>query len=156
MGQWISKSISIISPPPPHRNMDKGLYQLLSSTRFDPFLATLSWNNDLDGPCSFFLLPYHFDRLASAAKAHKWDHAASILSYSHLKSACLDTIISEQRLRQNGSGAFRVNIYLIHIPSGQIQFLVIDPNYALTRWSNRRDCNPYGGNLHCRSDFTVH
>ena len=141
--------------------MDKGLYQLLSCTRFDPFLATLSWNNDHDGPCSFFLLPYHFDRLASAAKAHKWNHAASsILSYGHLKSACWDTIISEQqRLRQNGSSAFRVNIYLIYlyIPSGQMQFWsYIDPNYAFTRWSNRRHCNPFGRKLHCRSDFTVH
>ena len=93
-------------------------YQLLTSTRYDPFLATLSWNNDHDGPCPFFLLPYHFDRLISAAKTHKWDDttsttSASLLSYDYLKSICLDAISKEQQ--QNGSSssstaAFRVNL----------------------------------------------
>ena len=96
-------------------SLDKGqehfFYELLTSTRYDPFLATLSWNNDYDGPCSFFLLPYHFDRLTSAAKTHNWDHA-TILSYDYLKSTCLDAISKEQQ--KNGSDssstAFRVNL----------------------------------------------
>ena len=89
-------------------SMEKGQersYQLFSSTRFDPFLATLSWNDDHDGPCSFFLLPYHFDRLVSAARTHKWDHLTSVLSYDYLKSACLDAI-SEQN---SSPTAFKVN-----------------------------------------------
>lgn len=81
-------------------------YQLLTSTRYDPFLATLSWNNDHNGPCSFFLLPYHFDRLTSAAKTHKWDH--TMLSYDYLKSTCLDAISKE---RQQNGAAFRVNVF---------------------------------------------
>jgi hypothetical protein len=90
------------------RQGQEQFYQLISSTRFDPFLATLSWNNGHDGPCSFFLLPYHFDRLASAAKTHKWDHT---LSYDYLKSTCLDVVSKEQQRLPNGSSsAFRVNL----------------------------------------------
>ena len=87
-------------------------YQLLTSTRYDPFLATLSWNNDHDGPSSFFLLPFHFDRLISAAKIHKWDHTTSILSYDHLKSTCLDAISKERQQNSSSSStaAFRVNL----------------------------------------------
>ena len=87
-------------------------YQLLTSTRYDPFLATLSWNNDHDGPSSFFLLPYHFDRLISAAKIHKWDHTTSILSYDLLKSTCLDAISKERQQNSSSSStaAFRVNL----------------------------------------------
>ena len=98
-------------------SLDKGqqeqsFYKLLSSTRYDPFLATLSWNNDYDGPCSFFLLPYHFDCLTSAAKTHKWDHATSTFSYDYLKSTCLDAISKEQQqnVSDSSSTAFRVNL----------------------------------------------
>ena len=102
-----------------HQEQEQISYQLLTSTRYDPFLATLSWNNDHDGPSSFFLLPYHFDRLISAAKIHKWDHTTSILSYDHLKSTCLDAISKERQ--QNGSSssaaAFRVNksLFIFHL-----------------------------------------
>lgn len=87
-------------------------YQLLTSTRYDPFLATLSWNNDHDGPSSFFLLPFHFDRLISAAKIHKWDDTTSILSYDLLKSTCLDAISKERQQNSSSSStaAFRVNL----------------------------------------------
>ncbi|KAF8808144.1 hypothetical protein BYT27DRAFT_7139956 [Phlegmacium glaucopus] len=82
------------------------MYQLISSTRFDPFLATLGWNNDHDMPSPFFLLPYHFDRLVSAARTHNWDHATT--SYDYLKSACSNAIAD-----QNGSSsAFRIRILL--------------------------------------------
>ena len=96
-------------------SLEKGqeqIYQLLTSTRYDPFLATLSWNNDHDGPCPFFLLPYHFDRLTCAAKTHKWNHTTSILSsYDYLKSICLDAISKEQQQQQqcSSSTTFRVN-----------------------------------------------
>ena len=156
-------------------SLDKGqqqeqfYYKLLTSTRYDPFLATLSWNNDHNGPCSFFLLPYHFDRLTSAAKTHKWDHIT--FSYDYLKSTCLDAISKEQQ--QNGSSssiAFRVNlftisfIYYLHFSTahafcfffGIIFFKNnIDSDYTFTRWSNRRVCNSFDNNFHVRSHFTI-
>ena len=135
-------------------------YQLLTSTRYDPFLATLSWNNDHDGPCSFFLLPYHFDRLTSAAKTHKWDHTA-MFSYDSLKSTCLDAISKEQQQNKDSSNtAFRVNLYHISPVSlffllVQVIFATIDSNYIFTRWSNRRDCKPFNNILHIRSHFAI-
>jgi len=96
-----------------HGQEQPEFYQLLTSTRYDPFLATLSWNNDHDGPCSFFLLPYHFDRLTSAAVTHKWDHhsTTTILSYDYLKSTCLDAI-SKERRSSSSSTAFKIRITL--------------------------------------------
>ena len=148
-------------------SLNKGqeqFYQLLTSTRYDPFLATLSWNNDQDGPCSLFLLPYHFDRLTCAAKTHKWDdHTTSILSsYDYLKSTCLD-VISKERCLQNGSSstAFRVILLLLffHFSTASVAFFgghfSIDSNYTFTRRSNGRDCNPFGDDFHVRSDFAI-
>lgn len=128
-------------------------YQLLSSTRFDPFLTTLGWNDDRHGPCAFFLLSYHFDRLASAAKIHKWDHVSSLLTYDYLKSACLDVISEQQQRLQTGSSRpFRVNplqpLFL------QVQLRVIGSNYTFTRRSYRRGRNPFNDDFHHRSDFT--
>ncbi|KAF8167339.1 aminotransferase [Crassisporium funariophilum] len=84
-------------------------YQLLSSTRFDPYLTSLSWNNDSDGPSPFFLLPFHFDRLVAAAGTHSWLYAKSILRYHTFKTICLDAI-SEQHHRGNLSTAFKIRI----------------------------------------------
>ena len=130
------------------------VYQLLTSTRFDPFLATLSWNNDHNGPCSFFLLPYHFDRLTSAAKAHKWDH--SLLTYDYLHSTCLDAV-SESKERGlpndlNPSSSWKVNPFLCCISS----FLnyQIDSNHTFTKRSDRRDCNSSENNFGVRSNFS--
>lgn len=130
-------------------------YQLMSSTRFDPFLATLSWNNDHDGPCSFFLLPYHFDRLASAAKTHKWDLT---LSYDYLKSTCLDVVSKEQQRLPNGSSsAFKVNLCIPFFFSFfvlQKSQTFVGSNHTFTRWSNCRDCNPFDNDFHVRSNST--
>jgi hypothetical protein len=64
-------------------------YSLLSTTRFDPYLTTLEWNNDPGGaPSPFFLLPFHLDRLRSAATQHGWAFAADALSLSTLRSLC--------------------------------------------------------------------
>ena len=110
-------------------SLDKGqqenVYKLLTSTRYDPFLATLSWNNDHEGPCSFFLLPYHFDRLTSAAKTHKWDHI--IFSYDYLKSTCLDAISKEQQQNSTSSSntAFRVNLFTISFFFNHLHFSTV-------------------------------
>ena len=141
-------------------------YQLLTSTRYDPFLATLSWNNDHDGPSSFFLLPFHFDRLISAAKIHKWDHTTSILSYDLLKSTCLDAISKERQQNSSSSStaAFRVNLFLFFIFNSRLCCLSsfqkkknIDSDHTFTRWSNRRVHNPFTNNFnfHIRSYFTI-
>jgi 4-amino-4-deoxychorismate lyase len=63
-------------------------YQLLTSTRFDPFLRTLAWNNDQSGPCPFLLLQYHLDRLAAAVEQHGWHAIKNILTYERIKSSC--------------------------------------------------------------------
>src|SRR6266571_4328061 len=67
-------------------------YQLLSSTRYDPHLKPYKWNDDQEGPTEFFLLPFHFERLVSAAHTHGWTKAESALEYSTLKSACIKAV----------------------------------------------------------------
>src|SRR6266540_2383087 len=67
-------------------------YQLLSSTRYDPHLKSYKWNDDQEGPIEFFLLPFHFERLVSAAQIHGWTNAESALGNSALKSACIKAV----------------------------------------------------------------
>ncbi|TRM66254.1 aminotransferase class IV-domain-containing protein [Schizophyllum amplum] len=61
-------------------------YELLTSTRYDPFLRSQRWNYDRDGSSSFFLLPYHYARLEEAIRLHRWQIAS--FSYHRLKSEC--------------------------------------------------------------------
>ncbi|KAF8971742.1 aminotransferase [Flammula alnicola] len=89
--------------------VEQNPYQLLTSTRYDPLLQSLSWNNDPYGPSPFFLLPLHFERLLSAAETHNWLYAKSLLKYNYLKSYCSDAI-SEQRVRGHTSTSFRLRI----------------------------------------------
>ncbi|PPQ79413.1 hypothetical protein CVT25_002683 [Psilocybe cyanescens] len=84
-------------------------YQLLTSTRYDPYLTSLAWNNDKNGPSPFFLLPLHLERLISAAETHNWFYAKSLLRYEYLKASCLDAIL-EQRIRGHTSTAYRLRI----------------------------------------------
>ena len=64
-------------------------FALLSSTRYDPLLVNLKWNNNKDGSGSpFLLLPYHFDRLRVAARKHGWAEAEHALSWHELRSEC--------------------------------------------------------------------
>lgn len=64
------------------------MYFLLSSTRCDASLLKFGWNNDIDGPSPFFILPFHFDRLQDAAEQHGWQEAKRLLSYAKLKEKC--------------------------------------------------------------------
>lgn len=84
-------------------------YQLLTTTRYDPLLQSLLWNNDTHGPSPFFLLPLHFARLLDAADMHNWFFARSTLKYNDLKSRCMDAI-ADQRVRENNAVAFKVRI----------------------------------------------
>ena len=69
-------------------------YELITTTRFDPFLSTLPWNDSPEGPSDFLLLRYHFDRLVHAVALHGWDSdkARSSLTYDRLKSVCHATL----------------------------------------------------------------
>ncbi|KAF9486566.1 hypothetical protein BDN70DRAFT_794142 [Pholiota conissans] len=86
-------------------------YQLRSTTRFDPYLQSLNWNNDSHGPSPFFLLPLHLERLLAAAEKHNWFLAKSTLKYNTLKGKCLDAI-ADQRVKGSTAVAFRVQITL--------------------------------------------
>ncbi|KAF9270750.1 D-aminoacid aminotransferase-like PLP-dependent enzyme [Marasmius fiardii PR-910] len=68
------------------------MYHLLTSTRYDPFLLSLGWNNDGkdDGsPSPFLQLPYHHDRLLASAERHGWDNT---LRYDELKRRCFQAV----------------------------------------------------------------
>lgn len=69
-------------------------YELLTSTRYDEYLLSLSWNNDNDEPSPFLLLQFHFDRLIDACAVHGWADAQTSLSYASLKSSCQDAVTS--------------------------------------------------------------
>lgn len=74
-------------------------FSLLATLRFDPFLETLSWNNDPDGlPSPYLLLSYQFHRLATCSLALQWPSKQD-LTFTKLKSAC-DTIVRNV----NGAG----------------------------------------------------
>ncbi|KAF8910159.1 aminotransferase [Gymnopilus junonius] len=85
-------------------------FQLLSSTRFDPYLTSLHWNDDEDGPCSFFLLPLHFQRLASGAETHSWTHAKSLLDYRALKLACINAVSEQDYCSSSAPAVYRIRI----------------------------------------------
>ena len=102
--------------------MDEG-YSLLTSTRYDPILESCKWNDDAEGPQPFFLLPYHLERLISAAKAHGWTNVRSALTYSVLKTACAEVVAAQTRSGEEGSTAFRV-CSSIPIRSIALNFLV--------------------------------
>jgi len=63
-------------------------FALISSTRYDPFLVNLKWNNDSEGPYPFLLLQFHLDRLQNAAKVHGWEEAEKSLSWQALRGEC--------------------------------------------------------------------
>ena len=87
--------------------MDEGC-SLLTSTRYDPFLKSCRWNDDYEGPQPFFLLPYHLERLISAAEAHGWSNIRSALTYSVLKNACAEVVSTQQSRGEKGFTAFKV------------------------------------------------
>jgi len=66
-------------------NADPGAtptYGLYSSSRYDPLLLSCELNTQANSPHTaspFFLLPYHRDRLVSAAKAFGWPKVVELL-----------------------------------------------------------------------------
>jgi len=69
------------------------VYDLLTSTRFDPLLSTLDWNDDPSGRCPFLFLQDHIHRLIAAANQHDWHRATDFLTYDALKSTCQKAVL---------------------------------------------------------------
>jgi branched-subunit amino acid aminotransferase/4-amino-4-deoxychorismate lyase len=58
-------------------------FSLISTTKYDDFLATLGWN------CShYFLLEYHHNRIVDAADKHGWKDAKQALTLEALQAEC--------------------------------------------------------------------
>lgn len=103
----------------PHYPMSLSSYELISATRFDPFLLSLAWNNDEGGPSDFLLLQCHLNRLVHAAELHGWDQAKSSLTYDKLKSVCRTTVAGYHN-DENTLGALKVGLtgHTIHVLPG--------------------------------------
>jgi len=103
------------------------LYTLLGSTRYDPFLLSCPWNNDIDGPSPYLLLPYQVDRLiASAALNGQPPHNG--LTLSNIKALC-DSVVREHN-NTNGESALKVRV--VFHPSGEL-VVTARPAEPLTR-----------------------
>ncbi|KAF8215915.1 aminotransferase [Mycena galopus ATCC 62051] len=70
------------------------MYDLLSTTRTDPYLVRLAWNNHDGEPTPYLLLQFHCDRLRDAAAEHGWPDAQSAVSYAALHEACQAAVAS--------------------------------------------------------------
>ncbi|KAG6811453.1 hypothetical protein H0H92_007324 [Tricholoma furcatifolium] len=113
---------------------DHHQYQLLSSTRYDPFLLNLRWNDDKDGPSAFMLLRYHFDRLADAANRHSWNQAKSSLAYSDFKATCQDAVTAHFA-KETDQQALKLSLTLsrsgdLAVTTSPIASLLSDPTAA--------------------------
>ncbi|KII93413.1 hypothetical protein PLICRDRAFT_131156, partial [Plicaturopsis crispa FD-325 SS-3] len=118
--------------PAPSLPPSQDSYCLLSSTKYDPFLKSLKWNNDT-GPTPFFLLPYHFHRLALAAEVHGWRDVASGLTYDALKREC-ERAVAEYA-RDGGDAPLKVRITLsrkgaLHATAQPTRAFTADPSAA--------------------------
>ncbi|KAH0591131.1 Putative aminodeoxychorismate lyase [Termitomyces sp. J132] len=110
-------------------------YELLSSTRFDPFLLNIRWNDDKNGPSNFLLLRYHFDRLIAAVERHDWFQAKSVLaSYNEFESLCRNAV-EVHRDKDNGPGALKLRFTLsqsgkLTVTTSAVSPLSLDPSFA--------------------------
>ncbi|KAJ7246252.1 aminotransferase [Mycena haematopus] len=84
-------------------------YELLTTTRCDPYLQRLAWNNHEGQPTPYLLLQFHCDRLQSAAVEHDWPDAQSAISYTALYDACQAAVASYDG---EPTDAFKIRITL--------------------------------------------
>ncbi|KAI9512889.1 aminotransferase [Russula earlei] len=111
------------------------VYQLVSTIRYDPFILDLPWNSAVNyaQPSPFMLLPYHFDRLRSAAAMHEWQDTFASISWTLFQVTCRCAIQAydgpakggplKLRLALNRAGTFTTTV----IPSSP---LTADPILA--------------------------
>ncbi|KAJ7897140.1 hypothetical protein B0H14DRAFT_3080925 [Mycena olivaceomarginata] len=85
------------------------MYDLLTTTRCDPYLQRLAWNNHDGHPSSYLLLQFHYDRLYDAAVQHDWPEARSSISYTALHEACQTAVASYDG---DPADAFKIRITL--------------------------------------------
>ncbi|KAG6837318.1 hypothetical protein H0H93_011413 [Arthromyces matolae] len=109
-------------------------YELLSSTRFDPFLRNLRWNDDNDEPSPFLLLRYHFDRLLAATQSHNWDAAKSFSTFDDFKTVCHHAVATANR-HEDGSQALKLRFTLsrsgqLRVTTSPVPTLGSDPSSA--------------------------
>lgn len=83
-------------------------YALLASTRYDPFLTSCVWNNDIDGPSPYLLLHYQADRLIASAALHDktFRHGTTL---SNVKALC-DKVVREHN-DSRGETALKVSTF---------------------------------------------
>ncbi|KAJ7193346.1 aminotransferase [Mycena pura] len=86
------------------------MYDLLTTTRWDPFLARLGWNNH----SHFLLLQFHLDRLKDASSAHGWPQAQSALSNDALLEKCQAAV---RVASQAGDESFKVRGSIVFPPA---------------------------------------
>ncbi|TFL06813.1 aminotransferase [Pterulicium gracile] len=113
------------------------IYELLSCTRWDPFLLNMGWNNDReDGQSSpFLLLHYHLERLVNAADIHEWPTAKAALNLDDLRRRCLSTVDAARADEADPPKALKLRITVrkegaITITSAPIKPLLSDPTSA--------------------------
>jgi 4-amino-4-deoxychorismate lyase len=85
--------------------------QLITALRYDTALLSAPFNTATNGgtPSAFLLLPYHFDRLSTAATSHgsEWTHAREILTRRRLEDACVRAVDEH-----GGKGPFKAPIFI--------------------------------------------
>jgi len=95
-----------IDTPTPADNQS---FQLFSSLQYAPLLLSSTENTSLCGsPCPFYLLPYHRDRMLSAAHHFKWSTVA-LEKLRDLKGfqKCCEDGVNEFVSRQENKGLDR-------------------------------------------------
>ena len=97
-------------PPTTMSDADDVQYSLLSTTRYDDDLRNVAWNTRVNGgkPSSYMLLPYHFDRLMTAARDHGWIATKQRTDYADLVAACDDAVNAARP--QHDSAHLRVSL----------------------------------------------
>ncbi|KAH9968813.1 aminotransferase [Russula dissimulans] len=85
------------------------IFQLVSTIACDPHNLNLSWNSAANHghPSPFILLPYHFDRLRSAAALHGWQDA---ISWASFQATCQHAI--QQYDGPGKGGPFKLRLVL--------------------------------------------
>ena len=97
-------------------------YSLITALRYDPSLQHAQWNSQVNGgsPSAFMLLPYHYDRLLSARRAHGWPDSS--LTLDGFQQECQRAVDDYTRSTDN-SGPFKVCLYSLRFHSHEILIL---------------------------------
>lgn len=112
--------------------MANGNFDLLTTTRYDPYFKSLEWNADDDGPSPFLLLPYHRDRLSVAANEHEWKIAKASLTYQKLNIVCLEAVYQSEESKFHAPSR-RVKLNLSPLFFASLNVFVFKVRITLSR-----------------------